>query len=82
MPIIHPTLKIDVLKMEQTFHFGYQEGDKVFYVSPLEWKGQEELVDGHEVSWNAHKHLKNQRFEDTFLGDLNLKSLSKGMVFV
>lgn len=39
MPIIHPTLKIDVLKMEQAFHFGYQEGNKVFYVSPLEWKG-------------------------------------------
>jgi hypothetical protein len=39
MPIVHPTLKIDVLKMEQSFHFGYCEGDKVFYASPLEWKG-------------------------------------------
>ncbi len=39
MPIVRPTLKIDVLKMEQAFHFGYWEGDKVFYVSPLEWKG-------------------------------------------
>lgn len=39
MPIVCPTLKIDVLKMEQAFHFGYWEGDKVFNVSPLEWKG-------------------------------------------
>jgi hypothetical protein len=39
MPIVHPTLKIDVLKMEQAFHFGYRKGDKVLYVSPLEWKG-------------------------------------------
>jgi hypothetical protein len=39
MPIVFLGLKIDVLKMEQTFHFGYQEGDKVLYVSPLNWKG-------------------------------------------
>jgi hypothetical protein len=39
MPVLHPTLKIDVLNLVQTFHFGYWEGDKVFYVSPLEWKG-------------------------------------------
>lgn len=32
---ICPTLKINVLKMEQAFDFRYQEGDKVFYVSPL-----------------------------------------------
>jgi hypothetical protein len=39
-------------------------------------------VDGHEVGWNAHEHLENQRFEDTLLGDLNLKSFSKGMALV
>jgi hypothetical protein len=35
MPIVHLVLKINVLKMEQAFHFGYREGDKVFYVSHL-----------------------------------------------
>ncbi len=30
MPIVCPTFKIDVLKMEQAFHTGYREGDKVF----------------------------------------------------
>jgi len=39
MPIVFLGLEIDVLKMEQTFHFGYREGDKVLYVSPLNWKG-------------------------------------------
>jgi hypothetical protein len=29
MSIVWPTLK-----MEQAFHMGYQEGNKVFYVSP------------------------------------------------
>jgi hypothetical protein len=32
MPMVRPALKIDVLKMEQAFHMGYREGDKVFYV--------------------------------------------------
>jgi hypothetical protein len=35
MFIVHPTLQIDVLKMEHAFHSSYREGDKVFYVSPL-----------------------------------------------
>jgi hypothetical protein len=32
MPMVRLALKIDVLKMEQAFHMGYKEGDKVFYV--------------------------------------------------
>ncbi len=34
MLVVRPALKIDVLKMEHVFQMGYQEGDKVFYVSP------------------------------------------------
>jgi hypothetical protein len=30
MPIIHPTLKIDVMKMEQAFQMGYRDGEKAF----------------------------------------------------
>jgi hypothetical protein len=33
MPVVKSTLKINILKMEQAFHGGYREGDKVFYVS-------------------------------------------------
>jgi hypothetical protein len=54
MPIVHPTLKIDVLKMEHAFQTGCCEGEKVFYVSPLNWKGEEEFVDSYIDSWNAH----------------------------
>jgi hypothetical protein len=30
MHVVRPTLKIDILKMEQALHFGYREDDKVF----------------------------------------------------
>jgi hypothetical protein len=32
MPIVMPTLKIDILKIKPAFHMGYKEGDKVFYL--------------------------------------------------
>jgi hypothetical protein len=52
MPIVRPALKIDVHKMEQAFHSGYHEGDKVFYVLPLNWKGEEYFIDDHETDGN------------------------------
>lgn len=54
MLIVHHALKIDVLKMEHAFQTRYHEGEKVFYVSPLNWKGEEEFVDSYVNSWNAH----------------------------
>ncbi len=47
MLVVHPALKIDVLKMEHAFHTSYCEGDKVFYISPLNWKGHEEFQEQH-----------------------------------
>jgi hypothetical protein len=35
MPIVKPTFNINVLKMEHAFQMGYQEGDKMFYVPPM-----------------------------------------------
>ncbi len=34
----------DVLKMEQTFQMGYKKGEKTFYMSPTNWKCEEEEV--------------------------------------
>jgi hypothetical protein len=45
MPIVCLAFKIDVLKMEQAFQIGYHEGDKVFYISPLNCNGKEEFLD-------------------------------------
>jgi hypothetical protein len=44
MPMVQQALKIDVLKMEQTFQTGYKKGEKTFYVSPTNWKCEEEEV--------------------------------------
>jgi hypothetical protein len=34
MLVVRLALKINILKMEQAFHGGYREGDKVLYISP------------------------------------------------
>jgi hypothetical protein len=34
MLVVRPILKIDLLKMEQTFHVRYTEGNKMFCVAP------------------------------------------------
>jgi hypothetical protein len=47
MPILCPTLKIDVLKMEHAFQTRYYEGYKVFYVYLVNWKGEEEFVNSN-----------------------------------
>jgi hypothetical protein len=42
---LDPTLKINILKMDQTFQMGYKEGDKVLYLSFTNWKGKEDSID-------------------------------------
>ncbi len=55
--------------MEQAFQTGYCEGDKIFYVSPLNWKGEEVFVDSYVDSWNAYQRFENEKFEHLLLGD-------------
>lgn len=43
MFVVNHALKIDVLKMEQEFRIKYHKGDKVLYLSPINWKGVEEF---------------------------------------
>jgi hypothetical protein len=76
MLIIGLALKIDVLKMEQAFQTRYHEGDKVFYVPPLNRKGEEEFIDSNVDSWNAHWHFKNDIFDLTFLLEIWFSSFS------
>jgi hypothetical protein len=40
-PIMWLALKINVLKMEQTFQMGYRKGDKILYIFPMNQKGEE-----------------------------------------
>ncbi len=75
MLIVHPALKIDMFKMEQAFQTSYKEFDKVFYVSPLNWRGEEEFLETYQVSRNGHWRSKNKKFENFLLLDPNLKYL-------
>jgi hypothetical protein len=43
MLVVRHVLKIDILKMEQAFHMGYREGDKVFYLFLTSWKGKNKM---------------------------------------
>jgi hypothetical protein len=49
MPIMHLALKINDLKMEHVIHIGNLEGNKLFYVSLLNWRGEEEFLEAHQV---------------------------------
>lgn len=48
MLIVHLALKINDLKMEHAFQISNLEGNKVFYVSLLNWKGEEEFLEAHQ----------------------------------
>lgn len=47
-----------VLKMEQTFHMGYKEGEKVLHISPTNWEAKKVLVDDMG-SWNEMWRRRN-----------------------
>jgi hypothetical protein len=72
MLIVTPTLKIDVLKMEQAFFTGYHEGEKAFYVSSKKSKGEKELVSKYMPSWSTLWTHKNAEFEKLLLQNPNL----------
>jgi hypothetical protein len=62
MPIVWPTLKIDVLKMEQAFQMGYMEGEKAFFILHTNWQGQKESMLTFEGSCDPFWMKKNAKF--------------------
>jgi hypothetical protein len=65
MTIVKPTLKIDVLKMEQAFFTSYRKGEKVFFVFSTNWKSEEEDVCNHIDTWSSLWKDKNVKFENS-----------------
>lgn len=72
MRIVRPTLKIDVLKMEQVFFMRYCKREKAFYISSKNSKGEEEFVNKYMPSWSIIWTCKNAKFEKYLLEDLYL----------
>ncbi len=71
MPIVRPTLKIDVLKMEQVFFTQYCEGEMTFYVSATNFKCEEKLICKYIPSWSSLWTCKNAKFDKFLLEDLD-----------
>lgn len=60
--IVRPTLKINVLKMEQAFFTSYREGERAFCVSSTNWKGEEEKVGTYIDTWSSLQKENNAEF--------------------
>ncbi len=75
--------KINILKMEQAFHMGYKEGDKVFYLSLMSQKDEEQDVSLHNGTWDEHWVIENEQFQKVLHDeDLELVHFSNKMFFV
>lgn len=61
---------------------GYQEGDKIFYVSTTNWQGEEALVDTCEEGWDQHWKVANDEFEVFMKGDPYLSNFLRHMFHV
>jgi hypothetical protein len=51
---------------------GYRKGNKVFYVSPINKKGEEEYVENHIQKWDVHWKAVNDSFEESLSSDVDL----------
>jgi hypothetical protein len=65
MPIVRPTLSLDLASLEDNFVHGYREGVAVFYLSITNEAGQIEKVSDEDLaSWGPYWHAVNTRFEE------------------
>jgi hypothetical protein len=64
MPIVRPALKGDITKLEADFFNGYRDGDRVFYLSATDSKGNFQFVDDDvRASWSPNWAQANAVFE-------------------
>jgi hypothetical protein len=82
IPVVRPTLKIDVFKMEQAFQMGYWQSNKVFYVFPKNWQGEEAFVANHIHEWDDHWKVVNASFEEGLNTDEDLQRFNGRMSYV
>jgi hypothetical protein len=43
---------------------GYRKGNKIFYVSPTNWQGEDAFVANHIHKWDDHWKYVNVAFEE------------------
>jgi hypothetical protein len=83
MPLVCPTLAIDIKRLEVEFTHGYRPGAPVFYVSICNDKGEEQYVKDLDTSnWGPHWTLVNKEFEAKLASNPHLRYLCGRMFFI
>ena len=83
MPIVRPALKGDITKLEADFFNGYRDGDRVFYISATDSRGNFKFVDDEvRASWSPNWAQANVVFESQLDTDLSLTAYKNKMFFI
>jgi len=83
MPLVRPTMRSDVKRLEAEFVHGYRDGDRVFYVSLSSDTGEEKVVSvADEEAWGPQWQKEHEDFESKVKDDPILGILSGRMFFV
>jgi hypothetical protein len=83
MPLVRPTLAIDIKRLEAEFTHRYWPGALVFYVSICNEKGEERSVKDEDTSnWGLHWTSVNDEFEAKLASNPQLKFLCGHMFFI
>ena len=83
IPMVRPTLSIDLSKQEQEFVHGYREGASVFYVTTTYEEGQKnEVIDVDRDSWGPFWRAKNKAFSSFLLSIPEVAGFSNLMFYV
>jgi hypothetical protein len=82
MPLVRPTLAIDIKRLEAEFTHGYRLGAPRFYVSIYNEKGERSVKDEDTSNWGPHWTLVNDEFEAKLASNPHLKFLCGRMFFV
>jgi len=83
MPIVRPALNGDISKLEADFFNGYRDGDRVFYISATDSKGDVQFVnDEVRASWSPNWTQANAVFESQLDTDPSFTSYKNKMFFI
>ena len=83
MPIVRHALKGDNTKLEADFFNGYRDGDRVFYISATDAKGDFQFVDdGVRASWSPNWTQTNVIFESHLDSNPSFTAYKNKMFFI
>jgi len=76
MPMVRPTLSCDLIKLEQEFTHGYDEGARVFYASVSDEQGESGFFsEAEKAEWGPIWQKVNDEFNSELSSHIELKHL-------